>query len=598
MKQILLFTLSLFFILNFASAQTGCPGCVINLPTLPEDTLFLSQVASGVAGQPYESNVSFRLPKTTTPVYALDSMTTPGLDIDQLVIQSIENLPPGLGWEANQNIYTPATITDGCIKFCGTPTQFGIYEVLVTIDASISIVTQTASFPISIEIVAPSNANEGFSMINTLGCGESEVSFFNNTPSNGIQGYSYTWDFGNGSTSFDENPASLIYNEPGIYYVDYTATVDTTGFILTNASVNSVSCTDLFGTPDMFIRLFDPNGVQIYESEVIENTNAPVSFPLDLLVGEGNYEIQVWDLDDGIFGGEDDLCGSISFNQLSNGPISSGDFSVNFSIIHPVSTIEERDSVIIFALPEMPAIGPNSLNTACEGDAIVLYSSYSIRNQWFRDGELMPGENADSLLVDEAGSYQVQYSTLEGCTAMSEEVQTDFIGLPIAPFFNNDNNFLFLIDSDFLPMDYVLQWYLNGEAIDGETGFELCAIESGEYALVVTDLETNCQKDYTQDVSINGDFDCTVPVYEVEKGLDINVYPNPTLGPIAIEFSEKVEWKSPLRIMNSTGSIIKEIDLENSNGKLQLDMSEEARGIYFLYFEIEGNVFARRIILN
>ena len=42
------------------------------------------------------------------------------------------------------------------------------------------------------------------------------MEFTNNVPSNGQNGFSYLWDFGNSQTSTDENPSAVTYTEPGI----------------------------------------------------------------------------------------------------------------------------------------------------------------------------------------------------------------------------------------------------------------------------------------------------------------------------------------------------------------------------------------------
>jgi len=71
MKQI--FTLFLSFITSLVFAF-DCPNCTYELPTdLGVDTIYIDQVPDAVAGEYYETVISFRLPKTTTPVAATNS---------------------------------------------------------------------------------------------------------------------------------------------------------------------------------------------------------------------------------------------------------------------------------------------------------------------------------------------------------------------------------------------------------------------------------------------------------------------------------------------------------------------------------------------
>jgi len=65
MKQILLLT---FVLLTSWQASAQCPGCVVDLPTLPEDTIYLGNAPDGMVSFYYDEDISFRLPKTTDPV--------------------------------------------------------------------------------------------------------------------------------------------------------------------------------------------------------------------------------------------------------------------------------------------------------------------------------------------------------------------------------------------------------------------------------------------------------------------------------------------------------------------------------------------------
>ena len=63
----------------------NCPDCEITIPdNLPQDTVFLSDAAAGQVGVTYDSDISFRLPLTTTPVS--DENTPAGLNINQFEI--------------------------------------------------------------------------------------------------------------------------------------------------------------------------------------------------------------------------------------------------------------------------------------------------------------------------------------------------------------------------------------------------------------------------------------------------------------------------------------------------------------------------------
>ena len=241
MKKIGLFLSFFCFLFGNINGQ-NCEECIVELPTLPEDTLFLSAMPDGMVGSSYTDALNFRMPKTTTPVNAIDPGTPAGLDIDEITLISINNLPTGLSWETAQTEYLPSEETDGCIQFCGTPLVADTFLVEITITAKVSIITQTTSFRFTM-VVNPSSSNtDGFSLSNNISCGPTEVEITNNIPSNGQDGISYFWDFGNGNSTLNEQPNTQTYTEPGVYPITYQAIIDTVGYLLTSIEVLESGC--------------------------------------------------------------------------------------------------------------------------------------------------------------------------------------------------------------------------------------------------------------------------------------------------------------------------------------------------------------------
>ncbi|MBK9017067.1 MAG: hypothetical protein IPM82_25090 [Saprospiraceae bacterium] len=117
----LLFLLVFFALQSFfptqISAQFGCLGCNVSLPVLPADTIYLGPAPDGVAGEYYDGDMSFRMPKTTTPVNATDPNTPAGLPISSIAIVAVVNVPPGLNWQPSQFTFNPSNHPDGCVKF-------------------------------------------------------------------------------------------------------------------------------------------------------------------------------------------------------------------------------------------------------------------------------------------------------------------------------------------------------------------------------------------------------------------------------------------------------------------------------------------------
>lgn len=596
--------LLLFFFHN-SNAQTGCPGCSIDLPPLPEDTIFLGAAPDGVAGEFYDGDISFRMPKTTTPVNAQDPGTPAGLGISKITIVSLLNVPPGLSWEPNQVEFDPGNETDGCVKFCGTPLIPGFYEVEVFVTAEVSLITQSTSFSFPIYIAPSVSSTDGFAMTNASGCGEVTVDFSNNIPSNGLTGYSYDWDFGNGETSGEENPGAVTYSEPGIYEVNYEATIDTFGYQLTTVQVLEAGCDDVAlppifsGAPDLYIKINDPDGNQVFSTNAITNSPLPSAWNVNLMLGPGDYTLEVRD-DDTI---GSDGCGTVTFNQNTSDTLVDGELVVFVSIIHPVFTVSSTDTVIVFENPAPPIVMPDDLVQICEGEEIDLLTDYSDNLQWYRDTTVLFGETLQFLTVSSSGNYWVEYTSPDGCKSQSEAVEVIVQGPPALPAFQVTGNLLAVLNPDLLPGDYSLQWSIDGQAIPGATDLEFCITEPGTalYSLTVVNNVTGCSNEFSLGAGYDSSYDCDMllssdEVRAIEQSLV--VFPNPATDFLNVRFEGEDFSNIEISIVDAVGRTWKSNQFQASAGIFteKIELNDLPAGVYLLQIRLEDGSVVRRFL--
>lgn len=593
MRQLLLtICLSTLLFPYIFLAQTGCPGCAVNVPSsFPADTIYLPDLPDGEKGTMYQEDVSFRLPKTTTPVYAIDSVTPPGLTITKFEILSVDGLPPGLYWQLNQTEFDPATQTDGCIRICGTPLESDSFELTVSLKATVFILSQVSTFPMSLYIAPKTSISEGFSMTNPSGCGSTTVDFVNLIPSNGNEGFTYAWDFGDGTVSPEENPEPHTYTQPGIYEVGYQAIIDTSGYLLESIQVQDIDCTDppLYGNPDLYLHIKNPQGDIIFSSSpAINSTPLPYTFPVNIPLGPGNYTLLVYDDDAGIKGTDDD-CGVLTFNILSDGNLVAGGLTVEMNILHPVDTIRSIDTVIVYPQPSNPTVSAPMGLTACAGaEGPNLISSYGFGNQWLFNGTVIPGATDFLYQAQTAGLYQAQYISSFGCVALSQPVEVIFHALPPAPVWFNYNNSLRMTDTTNLPVQYSLQWYKNGVAIPGETGFWYCSTTSGTYMLVVEDESTGCTSSHSAAVTNNPVYNCLTGLTDL-RFQDFLVMPNPSADRIILQFPAPQERGAVIRISDMSGRLMYHEPLKETTDTIELSVTDLPKGIYTV--EIQSSTF-------
>ncbi len=595
------FFLLLSFIFAFPiTSQSQCPDCQISLPgNLGIDTIYLDTVPTGSVNLAYAEDVSFRLPKTTTPVAANDSTIQGGITLDEIRILFISNLPPGLEWETNEDVYFPADETDGCVRICGTPLAPGTYVLDIVLEVKVLFITQESTFQRTIVVLPSTTVNDGFTMTNSAGCGEVTVSFENNVPSNGNSGFSYDWDFGNGNTSNSENPADQTYSTPGTYPIDYQTVIDTSGYVLTKIRVIESDCADIFGgAPDIYLDIIDPNGNSTVTAS-IDNTDPPVEFNFNMPLIDGNYTLVVKDEDGGL-GGLDDECDFYSFNKFSNGILVNGSSSVELSILHPVDTIRTTDSVYVYPVPDQPQLSYEVPLAWCEGENVFFSSSYSSGNQWMLNGVPINGATESFYQAWETGSYSVVYTNGFGCKAESEVEEIILNALPAVPTFNDQDNILEVVVPGNLPADYSLQWYYENTLLPGETELTYCMTQSGNYILEVTDNETGCTNSFASDEIFNSEYNCGVLGIEDLSQGSLKIFPNPFKENIYIQFAltEKSDFK--ITVIDLLGRRI-ELDARSEFGgefKQSYSFTDWNAGVYLLEIDFGDDRIYQKIVLQ
>lgn len=555
----ILTVLFLFAFANQVKAQSGCPGCMISLPAaLAADTVYLQSLPNGDIGKPYNQDISFRMPKTTTPVAAIDSTTPPGLPISKIEILDVAGLPLGLKWQPNQTVFeTGNGKTDGCVKICGTPLESDTFILTIKIKATVFVLVRESSFTMRLYIAPKTKVTDGFNMTGYEGCGPLTVQFANNVPSKGNPGFKYHWDFGDGQTFTGENPPPHIYTQPGKYPVNYRATVDTAGLVLESIRILKVDCTDLFNGPDIYLKLFGPSGSIIFDSSPdINDASLPLTIPVSKPIVAGNYNIEVWDEDSGIKG-PDDLCGSVPFNSLSGDTLTAGGLKVVLKLKRDIDTIVASDTVYVFPAAEKPTLSAPLGLKACIGvDSVVLVSSVTEGLQWLYKDQPIAGATKSRYRPLQSGYYKVMHTTAQGCSSVSDSV---FVGInppPPTPIYRNENNLLTIENPPGLPPAYAYQWFLGNAPVSGETRTRYCPKEGGVIGVVVTNLATGCASFYSTIVVLNPNgVDCTIGTGEATLQ-HIGIYPNPASDHINIRWAEPLPAEGRLQIRDVAGRLV------------------------------------------
>lgn len=546
--------------------------------------IYPAVMPDGMVGQTYEQVLDFVLPTDTM-----------GYDFTNFKILSV-SLPVGLQWECNNAFndcnYDPQVTVNGCGLVFGTPLVAGDYLVDVNVVADLTVaqgIPFSFQIPLTILPFQMNNSNDGFTMIGGFDCAPSVVSFTNNNP--GLAAYS--WDFGNGNTSSQENPGPQLYTNPGEYVVNYTAYANTdivNVFTLNTVSVNALSGFGGgfpgFDSPDPYFILKE-NGQTVYQSTIVDGAIFPSNWSLNIILDPANsYVIEVWEADESnteIFFGSDDYMGQTSLNLagcsgcvLTGGGSSGGNVSyvITNQTILPNPSVLSTDTVIVLGYPDVPFIEYDQVqNNMLTEDLGYVY-------QWYFNGVAIPGASSNTHTPQESGSYTVAAFNIGGCSTTSLPV-IGVVCTDYQPGIFSSSNEVVLSN----PMtNGTNQWFFNGNPITGATGNSVELSGLGDYSVTVTD-SFGCE--YTSTF-----ISFSVGI-ESPGAPSWSIFPNPAEVKVNVTIQNGISVRK-IEITDMTGRVVQSISTSKSSNLL--DISDLPSGVYFVQLISDQNTFTKKLI--
>lgn len=127
----------------------------------------------------------------------------------------------------------------------------------------------------------------------------------------------------------------------------------------------------------------------------------------------------------------------------------------------------------------------------------------------------------------------------------------------------------------------------NYAVIPGATSQLFVAAANGNYAVEVT--QNSCI-DTSACVTVS-----SVGIDEDVQGQSLKVYPNPTNGLFTIEWLNNGTQTVDLSIINVTGKIIGEWSFKN---RIEMDLSKQAKGIYYIRISTSETIITKRLVIQ
>lgn len=248
-----------------------------------------------------------------------------------------------------------------------------------------------------------------------------------------------------------------------------------------------------------------------------------------------------------------------------------------------------------------------------------IYDSYQWYSKyWFTSDPYVPidGATQSSFTYDwytyDQSLFKV-VATLNGITYESNVIQIDsyaWVGFTVGTEMNefvsiNPNNGNVMLcpggsftASIFMPYNTHIQWYKNGEAIDGANQMTYLITGPGSY-------HVEAAPDFCPESSSNN---AGLPiVVEVDNNCNLgttnpreiysNIYPNPTNDVLLLDLATDSRFTS-YRIIDATGKILVDNELISGQTTTPINVGHLSDGFYFLQLQGNNHSTVKRFIKN
>ncbi|MGB0511056.1 MAG: hypothetical protein ACPGGB_09050, partial [Flavobacteriales bacterium] len=490
----------------------------------------------------------------------------------------------------------------------------------------------TESFSLTLIIDPGAGGTSSFGFEPAAGCGAVWADFGATVFGEGNQITDHQWNFGAFGTASGAEPDTVLFDQAGTHDIALQTTIlDQVLQQVQLFSTGGGGWDDFFGNPDPYFTLKDGNDNVVYTSGTVDDSGSATWTGLNVVLNNPPYAIDFYDEDlfdgDDWLGWAPftpNGPGSISIDaNPSNAQLTIG--------LNPVVTVEDVAQITVYPLPEVEIVLSGADGVACPNDSLVQYTwSLSgesvasggeagfdpVMSGWYSVMALdsngcsaqsdsilfclpdagMPltlteangipmaleadvdhpwwvwyvnGELADTLFAGghvwfpvESGWYRVESVSGLGCPLASDSL---LVCWPVeAPDVFHAGDGELIIEGDFASV----QWWLDGEALDGETGLVLSGAEEGSYTVWVTDF-ADCPGTVSDSLVYVG-------IGEVTSELAWRIHPNPVRAQFTLEFD--AGWSGgEATVLDATGALVERKALSTS--PMSWDASGWASGV-------------------
>ncbi|OFY75461.1 MAG: hypothetical protein A2V46_08535 [Bacteroidetes bacterium RBG_19FT_COMBO_42_7] len=239
----------------------------------------------------------------------------------------------------------------------------------------------------------------------------------------------------------------------------------------------------------------------------------------------------------------------------------------------------------------------------CEGEETIIENLTSTAGltitgwHWnFGDARESDARNPGSHDYLNSGDYTItlRTTTADGCIDSIQKDITIADALPKPIIYSRGPVVYYLGCSNDTANFY--RWYCNGSLIEGaNSSIYMANRKYGVYYVSISD--NNLCYTRSDPVGIPAGF---TGIEDIDPFADMMIYPNPTSGLITIDITNHLFGDLYISVYTQTGKEILSNKLEKAteNYLIQIDLSSQAEGVYFINLKIDKYLATRKVIIE
>jgi hypothetical protein len=217
-----------------------------------------------------------------------------------------------------------------------------------------------------------------------------------------------------------------------------------------------------------------------------------------------------------------------------------------------------------------PSISASPKDTVCFGDSIVLSAPAGFRSYTWSNGDT--SRTIVVREVNQTGKYSVAIMDNLGCTAVSTTRDVVIARPPNKPILRTRGD---TITSTPTGATSTLQWFFNGQPIQGATSRQHVATSSGAYTLVATGPTGCVVTSEPIDVIVTS----VQPIVDASR---ISLFPNPAQRLVTLQITKGSSAIESVEIVDVSGTTTIRLSSEGGVGSMMIPVDQLPAGLYIV----------------